>query len=76
MPKSRQLTAASVPTAGRNAALRLALADPKIIGNFEQTDFSAFPEQEQTIAAANSLLHKEIVRWGEVARVNHIEAAQ
>ena len=59
-----------------NAALRLALADPKVIANFEQTDFSAFPEQEQTIAAANSLLHKEIVRWGEVARVNHIEAAQ
>jgi tripartite-type tricarboxylate transporter receptor subunit TctC len=59
-----------------NAALRVALADPKVIRNFEQTDFSVFPEQEQTIAAANSLLHQEIARWGQVARVNHIEAAQ
>jgi len=59
-----------------NAALRRALADPKVIRNFEQTDFSVFPEQEQTIAATNSFLHQEIVRWGQVVRVNHIEAAQ
>ena len=37
-----------------NAALRLALTEPKVIRNFEQTDFSVFTEQEQTIAAANS----------------------
>ena len=59
-----------------NAALRLALIDPKVIRNFEQTDFSVFPEQEQTIAAANSLVHQQIVRWGEVVRANHIEAVQ
>jgi len=59
-----------------NAALRFALIDPKVIRNFEQTDFSVFPEQEQTIAAANSLVHQEIVRWGEVVRANHIEAVQ
>ena len=59
-----------------NAALRLALTEPKVIRNFEQTDFSVFPEQEQTIAAANSFLEREIVRWGEVVRTNHIEAEQ
>jgi tripartite-type tricarboxylate transporter receptor subunit TctC len=59
-----------------NAALRLALADPKVIRNFEQTDFSVFPEREQTITAANSFLHQEIVRWGQVVRTNHIEAEQ
>ena len=59
-----------------NAALRFALIDPKVIRNFEQTDFSVFPEQERTIAAANSLVHREIVRWGEVVRANHIEAVQ
>ena len=59
-----------------NAASRLALIDPKVIRNFEQTDFSVFPEQEQTIAAANSFLEREIVRWGQVVRTNHIEAEQ
>jgi len=59
-----------------NAVLRLALADPKVIRNFEQTDFSVFPAQEQTIAAANSFLHQEIARWGRVVRTNHIEAEQ
>jgi tripartite-type tricarboxylate transporter receptor subunit TctC len=59
-----------------NAALRLALADPKVVRNFEQTDFSVFPEQERTVGAANSFLHQEIVRWGQVVRANHIEAEQ
>jgi len=59
-----------------NAALRFALIDPKVIRNFEQTDFSVFTEQEQTIAAANSFLQREIVRWGQVVRTNHIEAEQ
>ena len=59
-----------------NTALRLALAEPKVIRNFEQTDFSVFPEREQTITAANSFLHQEIVRWGQVVRTNHIEAEQ
>jgi tripartite-type tricarboxylate transporter receptor subunit TctC len=59
-----------------NTALRLALADPKAIKDFEQSDWTVFPEQEQTIAAANAFLHQEIVRWGQVARINHIEAEQ
>jgi tripartite-type tricarboxylate transporter receptor subunit TctC len=59
-----------------NAALRLALADPKVIGNFEQSDWAVFPEQEQTIAAANAFLHQEIMRWGQVVRTNHIETEQ
>ena len=64
------------PVEKLNAALRLALADPKVIRNFEQTDFSVFPLQKQTIAAANSFLRQEIVRWGQVVRTNHIEAEQ
>jgi tripartite-type tricarboxylate transporter receptor subunit TctC len=59
-----------------NAALRLALREPKVVRSFEQTDLAAFSEEEQTIAAANSLLHQEIVRWGQVVRTNHIEAEQ
>jgi tripartite-type tricarboxylate transporter receptor subunit TctC len=60
-----------------NAALRVALADPKVIKRFEQTDFFVFPSvsDEQTIPAANALLHDEIVRWGQVIRANNIEGA-
>jgi tripartite-type tricarboxylate transporter receptor subunit TctC len=59
-----------------NAALRGALADPKVVKNFEQQDYYVFPKNEQTISAANSLLHAEIEHWGEVVRDNKIEAAQ
>jgi tripartite-type tricarboxylate transporter receptor subunit TctC len=57
-----------------NAALRGALADPKVVKSFEQQDFSVFPESEQTISAANSLLHAEIAHWSQVVRDNKIDA--
>jgi tripartite-type tricarboxylate transporter receptor subunit TctC len=57
-----------------NAALRLALADPAVIKSFAQTDFNVFPEEEQTMAAADRLLRSEIARWGEIIRTNKIEA--
>jgi hypothetical protein len=56
--------------------LREALADPKVIKSFEQTDFSVFAESEQTISAADSLLHAEIEHWSQVIRENKIEAMQ
>jgi tripartite-type tricarboxylate transporter receptor subunit TctC len=59
-----------------NAALREALADPKVVKNFEQQDFSVFPESEQSISAANSLLHAEIEHWSQVVRDNKIDAVQ
>jgi tripartite-type tricarboxylate transporter receptor subunit TctC len=59
-----------------NEALRLALADPKVISSFAQTDFSVFPEEEKTTAAADRLLRAEIARWAEIIRTNNIEAAQ
>jgi tripartite-type tricarboxylate transporter receptor subunit TctC len=59
-----------------NAALREALADPKVVKSFEQQDFSVFPESEQSIAAANSLLHAEIEHWSQVVRDNKIDAVQ
>ena len=59
-----------------NAALRAALAEPKVVRGFAQTDLSVFPVEEQTIAAANSLLRAEILRWGQVVRANNIQGAQ
>jgi tripartite-type tricarboxylate transporter receptor subunit TctC len=59
-----------------NAALRGALAEPKVVESFEQTDFSVFPESEQTVSAANSLLRSEIERWSKVVRENKLDAVQ
>jgi tripartite-type tricarboxylate transporter receptor subunit TctC len=59
-----------------NAALRLALADPAVIKSFAQTEFSVFPEDEQTPAAADRLLRAEIARWGEIIRANNVEPVQ
>ena len=59
-----------------NATLRAALAEPKVVANFKQTDFSVFSQNEQTIEAANSLLHSEIARWTEIVRANNIEIVQ
>src|SRR5262249_49360314 len=59
-----------------NAALREALADPKVVKSFEQQDFSVFPEAEQSISAANSMLHAEIEHWSQVVRDNKIDAVQ
>jgi tripartite-type tricarboxylate transporter receptor subunit TctC len=59
-----------------NAALRLALADPNVRKSFEQADYSIFPKEEQTTAAADLLLRAEIARWGGIIRTNNIEAVQ
>jgi tripartite-type tricarboxylate transporter receptor subunit TctC len=59
-----------------NAALRLALGDPKVIESFAQTEFNVFPKQEQTPVAADQLLRSEIARWGEIIRSAKIEAVQ
>ena len=55
-----------------NAALRLALADPNVRRSFEQADYSIFPQEEQTTAAADLLLRSEIARWGGIIRTNNI----
>jgi tripartite-type tricarboxylate transporter receptor subunit TctC len=57
-----------------NAALREALAGPKVVKSFEQQDFFVFPKNGQTISAANSLLHAEIEHWSQVVRDNKIDA--
>jgi tripartite-type tricarboxylate transporter receptor subunit TctC len=59
-----------------NAALRLALADHNVRKSFEQADYSVFPMEEQTTAAADHLLRAEIARWGEIIRTNNIEAVR
>jgi tripartite-type tricarboxylate transporter receptor subunit TctC len=59
-----------------SAALRLALDDPKVIESFAQTEFSVFPREERTPAAADQLLKTEIVRWAEIIRSTNAEPVQ
>jgi len=47
-----------------------ALADPKVVKNFARQDFSIFPENEQTISAANTLPHAEVEHWSQVVHEN------
>jgi putative tricarboxylic transport membrane protein len=57
-----------------NAALRLALNDPKVLKTFDPIDFDVFPKEERTSASADHLLHAEVSRWRDVVRTNHIQA--
>ena len=59
-----------------NAALRAALADPKVAKAFAETATRVFPPEQQTPEALAAFLGKEIQRWGEVIRAGKIEVAQ
>ena len=55
-----------------NAALRTALADPKVQKTYAEGGLDFYPAEEETPEAAAALLKSEIVRWGQVVRDNHI----
>jgi tripartite-type tricarboxylate transporter receptor subunit TctC len=57
-----------------NAALRTALADAKVGKTFADGGMDLYSQDEETPEAASSLLKREIKRWGEVIRANHIAA--
>ncbi|MGB6534692.1 MAG: tripartite tricarboxylate transporter substrate binding protein [Xanthobacteraceae bacterium] len=55
-----------------NAALRVALNDPKVKKLFADGGMDEYPADQETPEAAAALLKREIVLWGEVVRDNHI----
>ena len=57
-----------------NAALRAALADPKVQKTFADGGMDEFAADEETPEAAAALLKREIALWGNVIRANHIAA--
>ncbi len=57
-----------------NAALRVALADPKVQKTFADGGMDEFAADEETPEAAAALLKREIALWGNVIRANHIAA--
>jgi len=57
-----------------NAALRAALADPKVRHTYAEGGMDEYPDSEETPEAAAALLKNEIKLWGEVVRENNIAA--
>ena len=57
-----------------NAALRVALADPKVRKTYADGGLDEYPADKETPEAAAALLKSEIKRWGDVVRTNHIAA--
>jgi tripartite-type tricarboxylate transporter receptor subunit TctC len=55
-----------------NAALRVALNDPKVKKLFADGGMDEYPPDQETPEAAAALLKSEIVLWGQVVRDNHI----
>ena len=55
-----------------NAALRAALADPKLQKTYADSGMDRYPDDQETPEAAAALLKSEIKVWGEVIRDNHI----
>ncbi len=55
-----------------NAALRVALADPKVRKTYADGGMDEYPADKETPEAAAALLKSEIKRWGDVVRANHI----
>ena len=57
-----------------NAALRAALADPKVKKLFADGGMDEYPADQETPEAATALLKREIKLWGDVIRANHMAA--
>jgi tripartite-type tricarboxylate transporter receptor subunit TctC len=55
-----------------NAALRVALDDPKVKKLFADGGMDEFATAEETPEAASAMLKREIALWGDVIRSNHI----
>jgi len=55
-----------------NAALRTALADPKLQQTYAEGGIVTYPPEDETPEFAAALLKSEIPLWGDVIRTNHI----
>ena len=57
-----------------NAALRTALADPKLQKTYADGGIYEYPPDQESPEASAALLKSEIALWGQVIRDNHIAA--
>jgi len=56
-----------------NAIVQATLEDPAIVKIWADTGVTPFPKDQRSPQAAQTLLHSEIVRWGQVIRDNKIQ---
>jgi tripartite-type tricarboxylate transporter receptor subunit TctC len=59
-----------------NAALRTALSDPKVLEAYKKTFVQPYPEEQQSLDAAQKYVRDEIVFWGKVVRDNDVKIAR
>jgi tripartite-type tricarboxylate transporter receptor subunit TctC len=57
-----------------DSALQNAMTDPELIKAWAATGTYPYPKEQQTPGGAAAYLKREIARWGQVVRDNHIEA--
>jgi tripartite-type tricarboxylate transporter receptor subunit TctC len=57
-----------------NTVLQDIMADPALLKSWTDTGVTPYPKDQRSTAAARTLLHSEIARWGQVVRDNNIEA--
>jgi tripartite-type tricarboxylate transporter receptor subunit TctC len=57
-----------------NAVMQEIMADPALLKSWADTGVTPYPKDQRSTAAARTLLHSEIARWGQVVRDNNIEA--
>jgi tripartite-type tricarboxylate transporter receptor subunit TctC len=56
-----------------NKAVQEVMSDPKTLKMWAETGVAPFPPDQRGPAAARVLLRREIERWGQVVRDNHIQ---
>ena len=56
-----------------NAIVQATLEDPAIVKIWADTGVTPFPKEQRSPQSAQTLLHSEIVRWGQVIRDNKIQ---
>jgi tripartite-type tricarboxylate transporter receptor subunit TctC len=57
-----------------NSVMQEIMADKALLKSWADTGVTPYPKDQQSTAAARSLLRSEIARWGQVVRDNKIEA--
>ena len=57
-----------------NSVLQEIMADQALLKSWADTGVTPYPKDQQSTAAARTLLRSEIARWGQVVRDNNIEA--
>ena len=57
-----------------NQALRVALTDAKLRKTFSDGGMDLYPQDEESLEAARTLLKREVKLWGDVIRANYIAA--